>query len=1130
MTTPAEDEGFHLESPVDIGAARPTRDPTQQWRLESLLLCNWGGFGGVTPVDLHEDSTLLSGASGAGKSTILDGYTALLNPGRPFNVASNDLGEKRRGRNEGTRTTLTYVRGQYDRTERDRVLIPRVLRGDGQDTWSALAAVFVSSNGVRLTPVRLFFAPQEAAVPADMTAVYGLFDGRLERHHIESLEPLAQTSFRKDLTEKALPGLRIMTQTQYIQAVQSKLHIGATGEGVKALKLLHELQSGKPQPSVDALFKQMVLEQPVTFDEADAVVASFDKLDEGYRELCTKQAQLDVLAGIEYDQDAFVTAQEAIATIDTLRITDPDHSPFLLWAERRRFDLFEQEIELTLEEQQGETTQQADWEARADELSLRQNELEEQHRTNGGQALDDIKRRLETLEVRRRGVDGARASLARKTTVVAAHLPDTAGQFVALQQRGHASITAFPESLTHIRDRKAEINPEYFGLKNHTIPRLTEEQLHLKRHAGNISLDLHRERVRYAELAGVDPADLPFAGELIDMHPDHEPWRVAADAVLGGLARTILVDDRHVQAFRRAINGHRSGIRISNRGVPVNRPLAAAVEDLVLAGRVIVSDGPFSGWLRGHLNKNFDHACVETADELADDGIARVTRTGQTQRGQLGAHGGNITRNIGFSNEHRQAEVADELQAASDRVAVLERLLDDLENEEAQLRAEHTAWSEIASAVWSDLDLAEIAGEIATLEHARSAILNGSSVLAVLEVQIEQIKAQWKKANETAIRHKVAAEGHGERAEILGRDWDDLQRRLATLEADDSIRLDDTQCDDLDARLGLLDWDGTLDGFAHAQQMLQRELQYALDGAQKDLRAAGDRLVATFTRFQAEWHDPNRHTGLDSYEDYLAVLDDLRTHGLAGQRQKWSRSVIEYSGDRLSVLNNSYGRARDQINERLRPIRNILRHIPFGHGDRSLDIKVDHRNPESVRIFQARLRALAEGAFNPIIDDAAAEEKFEAIREVVDLIRDRSAERDGLLDVRRHLKVTAQVLDELEVPVSAYDYIADKSGGEMQMITAFICGAALRYQLGDESRDRPRFAPVVLDEAFIKADGRYTARAVDAWRNLGFQLVVAAPEDKFNALELAMGLTIGVVKDLDEHSYVVPAPRKRQSP
>jgi uncharacterized protein YPO0396 len=231
------------EAPVT--AARPDVRRDEQWRLETLLLCNWGGFGGINVIDLHHDSTMLAGASGAGKSTVLDAYTALINPTRQFNVASNDAGSRR---NEGNRTTLTYVRGQYDRTPRDGVLVAKVLRGDNQDTWSALAATFVASGRARITLLRLFFAGQEHTTASDMSVQYAIFDGRLERRHIEAIEPLAVNGFRKDRLEKALPGLRVLNQSTYVEQVQSKLHVGSGGDsGAKALKLLHELQSGKPQ-------------------------------------------------------------------------------------------------------------------------------------------------------------------------------------------------------------------------------------------------------------------------------------------------------------------------------------------------------------------------------------------------------------------------------------------------------------------------------------------------------------------------------------------------------------------------------------------------------------------------------------------------------------------------------------------------------------------------------------------------------------------------------------------------------------------------------------------------------------------------------------------------------------------
>ena len=76
-------------SPQGVVAA--PSDDTLQWRAELLQLVNWGGFSGRVTVDLHGDATMISGASGVGKSTVLDAYTALMMPSdTKFNGASND--------------------------------------------------------------------------------------------------------------------------------------------------------------------------------------------------------------------------------------------------------------------------------------------------------------------------------------------------------------------------------------------------------------------------------------------------------------------------------------------------------------------------------------------------------------------------------------------------------------------------------------------------------------------------------------------------------------------------------------------------------------------------------------------------------------------------------------------------------------------------------------------------------------------------------------------------------------------------------------------------------------------------------------------------------------------------------
>ena len=53
-------------------------DGTTQWKVENLQLLAWGGFHNHTVVEFAPTTTLLSGASGTGKSTLLDAYIALL--------------------------------------------------------------------------------------------------------------------------------------------------------------------------------------------------------------------------------------------------------------------------------------------------------------------------------------------------------------------------------------------------------------------------------------------------------------------------------------------------------------------------------------------------------------------------------------------------------------------------------------------------------------------------------------------------------------------------------------------------------------------------------------------------------------------------------------------------------------------------------------------------------------------------------------------------------------------------------------------------------------------------------------------------------------------------------------------
>jgi uncharacterized protein YPO0396 len=180
--------------------------------------------------------------------------------------------------------------------------------------------------------------------------------------------------------------------------------------------------------------------------------------------------------------------------------------------------------------------------------------------------------------------------------------------------------------------------------------------------------------------------------------------------------------------------------------------------------------------------------------------------------------------------------------------------------------------------------------------------------------------------------------------------------------------------------------------------------------------------------------------------------------------------------------------------------------------------------PANVTQFRADLRLLSSTATKQLTGNQL-EARFQALQQFMGRIRRRDdpranpevIDRDSLLDVRRHVEITAERYSPAGELLSTHSSLGDKSGGESQELIAFIVGAALRFRLGDELRARPRFAPVFLDEGFVKSDAEFTGRAVHAWKGLGFQLIVGAPLDKVASLEPHMDEMLAITKNTTTH-------------
>ena len=164
----------------------PAASRGQQWIADELQLVNWGGYDGAHRVRFSPTATLLCGGSGSGKSTLMDAYIALMMPHTtPFNGASNG-GVAGRPRGDEQRNILSYGRGKIDESRTEEGTKVRVLRGDGTDTWTAIAATWLDHDGSRFTAVRAWYIPATARTLDDTVRVRATVDGPFDLSALES--------------------------------------------------------------------------------------------------------------------------------------------------------------------------------------------------------------------------------------------------------------------------------------------------------------------------------------------------------------------------------------------------------------------------------------------------------------------------------------------------------------------------------------------------------------------------------------------------------------------------------------------------------------------------------------------------------------------------------------------------------------------------------------------------------------------------------------------------------------------------------------------------------------------------------------------------------------------------------
>lgn len=1090
----------------------PAASTGQQWVARDLQLVNWGGYDGHHRVLLAPTATLLSGGSGSGKSTLMDAYIALLMPHTtPFNGASNG-GVVGRPRGKDQRNILSYARGKLDESRTDEGTRQRVLRGDGKDTWSAISMTWADQTGRVFTAVRAWYVPSAARSLEEVTAVRATVDEAFDLTDLESAA--AERLARPAVTATGLTAYD--TDREFTARLWSTLGIGATGDGSRAVGLLGRIQAGQQITTVDALYKAMVLEEPSTFATADAVVEQFDKLTGTRDQMITARQQVKALEPIRELREQIEGSADRLQVIERLGDVDAPSSPAALWQHEHRLGLLrEVEHDLQQRHRQGQR-HVTETHARVEAARAELDGVKETLWSSGGDRLATAQRELRGAEERQARVEAARTRLDGTIREAFDVELRTKADFDRLNAKARSALSdgdakadarrALGDAMTEKKDAAID------------LARLRSDRVAATSHKGAIPSDLLHARAALAEAAGMTPDQLPFVAELIEVRAEHEPWRDAFNLALGGFATQLLLDMADLRRFRDAIDGVQLGRRLRFEGVPTDIHTDVVLDPRTLPGRLDFRSGPFTGWLRTELANRFAYVCVDTTGELSQHRKA-LSRTGQTSEGSRGAHGGGGRSNLlGFSNTRRLAQLDREIESAQRRLLLAEQQVESADAGLDQQDAELDAYRAIQGTSWDDVDTATAEADRDRWQQVIDEVTAGNPEVTALQQRAAELEVSIRTISDQLGKSKGDAEQLSEEWSAITEQVDVAQYALDDA-ADAEITVEQDQRDYLDALLGSPDGPApadpraALDAFdtraARASELLRTDRQ----SAEQAIGSARDTLRRIFETFVERWPDPNLGTDPDeSYADFDRIITELEASGLHELEAEWRKSLLRLSGNDLTDLYNALSRSVREIKERIRPVNDILAVLPFADDDHRL--RIDARDTQSTVVgrFRKELRDLRDELATEATD-AERERRYTRMAKVIDRIRRTAPDFADLVDVRRHVRLSAEKVDLEGNHVALYDHIGEKSGGESQELVAFIVGAALRYQLGDAGADRPRYAPVFLDEALIKADARFTGRAIGAWRGLGFQLVIGAPNDKFSALEPHVDLEYVVIKD-----------------
>lgn len=1078
------------------------------YRLQHLEVFNWGTFDGhVWRFTADGETALLTGDIGSGKSTLVDALTTLLMPAH--RIAYN----KAAGADARERTLRSYVEGHFksERNESTGRSRPIGLRTGGR-TYSVIVGVFANDGYDETVTLAQVFQQRDSA-------------GQPYRFFVTAQKALSITTdfadFGTDLRDlrKRLraSGAEIFDEFPKY-AVSLKRLLGVRSD--QALELFHQTVSMKSVGNLNDFVRDHMLEPSDSGDRVRDMISHFDDLTKAHDAVKRAREQLEAL------EPVVTTVQKYDATLAERGTAESERRAVRLFTAELRANLLADELARLDVEVNRLQHEQREARGQQQRLTDQREALIEERAKAGGDRIGELERlarearsqaeqrhqnrlRFDTAvsEAGFDAIDGPDA-FATLTSLAADERPRLIAQKRELDSAGAAAIAREKE----FEKRRDLVAAELGSLEQRTS-NLPSEQVDI--------------RAQLCDDLALTPDDLPYAGELLDIHEEHTEWRGAAERVLRGFALSLLVPQGHYDAVAAWVNARRLTVhgrgdrlvgarltyeRVPDRRLPIQPSSSGA---LLLADCIAVKEGPFGNYLANELARRADYTCAATLEEFRSARKA-VTREGQVRSGERhdkdDRHRVGDPRRwvLGWANERKiaalRAEVdeleAERAQAAQDYAEV------DRNRERVQARREAMARLE-GFRSWEELDADEARARANSYDDERKRLESGSSRIAeitkAMQLNTDQSGVVTARIEDLAGDLKATARAH-ERAQR------DKQRddELIADQSEDDLDLARTAYAALTDRLGS-SLPTRAEQCAPAESALSDELSKQIEHLGRELGGFGQSLVQYMSEVLRRWPElrADLDASVESRADFVAFRERVATDDLPRFETEFKEQLNKNAIQELAGFNNWLNRQAAAIDERVDRINDALGAVPYNPG-RYIKLEKEPTTSQEIVQFRAELRNLTNDSL-AANGDQYSEQRFLDVKRIIERFRGRDGYADAdktwtrrVTDVRNWFVFSASERDlETHEEWEHYSDSDGKSGGQKEKLAYTILAASLAYQFGLEwgavkSKDF-RFA--VIDEAFGRGSEDSARYALDLFAKLGLQVLVVTPLQKIHVIE-----------------------------